>query len=86
MRLIDADALIAEMHNVILKDGEDRSTFYEAIQRQPAIDAVPVVRCKDCTYYEPDENGGNYGGCSFTYSLMPKDGYCSDGRKLKKRC
>ena len=38
MRLIDADALIAEMHNVILEDGEDRRTFYEVIQRQPAIE------------------------------------------------
>lgn len=42
MRLIDADALIREMHNVILEDGEDRRTFYEVIQRQPTIDAVPA--------------------------------------------
>lgn len=38
MRLIDADALIAEMHNVILEDGEDRRTFYEVIERQPTIE------------------------------------------------
>lgn len=38
MRLIDADALIAEMHNIILEDGEDRRTFYEAIERQPTIE------------------------------------------------
>lgn len=50
MRLIDAGALIAEMHNVILEDGEDRRTFYEVIERQPTIDAVPVVRCKDCKW------------------------------------
>ena len=37
-RLIYADALIAEMHNVILKDGEDRKTFYEVIERQPTIE------------------------------------------------
>lgn len=37
-RLIDADALIAEMHNVILEDGEDRRTFYEVIERQPTIE------------------------------------------------
>ncbi len=38
MRLIDADALIAEMHNVILEDGEDRRTFYAVIERQPTIE------------------------------------------------
>jgi hypothetical protein len=38
MRLINANALIAEMHNVILEDGEDRRTFYEVIERQPTIE------------------------------------------------
>lgn len=38
MRPIDADALIAEMHNVTLEDGEDRRTFYEVIERQPTIE------------------------------------------------
>ena len=37
MRLIDADALIAEMHNIILEDGEDRRIFYEVIERQPTV-------------------------------------------------
>lgn len=36
--MIDANALIAEMHNVILEDGEDRRTFYEVIERQPTIE------------------------------------------------
>lgn len=38
MRLINANALIAEMHNVILEDGEDRRIFYEVIERQPTIE------------------------------------------------
>lgn len=38
MRLVDANALIAEMHNIILEDGEDRRTFYEVIERQPTIE------------------------------------------------
>lgn len=36
--MIDADALIGEMHNIILEDGEDRRTFYEVIERQPTIE------------------------------------------------
>ena len=38
MRLIHANALMAEMHNVILEDGEDRRIFYEVIERQPTIE------------------------------------------------
>ena len=38
MRLIDGNALIAEMHNVILEDGEDRRVIYEVIERQPTIE------------------------------------------------
>lgn len=40
MRLIDAEVLIAELHNVTLEDGEDRRIFYESIERQPTIDAL----------------------------------------------
>lgn len=36
-RLFDADALMREMHNVILEDGEDRRIFYSVIERQPTI-------------------------------------------------
>lgn len=36
-RLIDADALMKEMHNIILEDGEDRRIFYSVIERQPTI-------------------------------------------------
>ena len=38
MRTIDADALMAEMHNVTLEDGDDRRIFYEVIERQPIIE------------------------------------------------
>ena len=42
MRLIDADAL-GELvsHGVV---------HYEDLMAQPTVDAVPVVRCKDCKW------------------------------------
>ena len=51
MRLIDADAMYAEW----LGDGEneyvyDTNAVLESIDEQPTVDAVPVVRCKDCKY------------------------------------
>ena len=47
MRLIDANALIGEMHNVILEDGEDRRIFYEVIERQPTIEEPQWIPCSE---------------------------------------
>ena len=71
MRLIDANALIAEMHNVILEDGEDRRTFYEVIERQPTIEQPEIIRCRECRY--------KYGSdCdNFAGVLVEDDYFCS---------
>lgn len=53
-RLIDADALIAEMHNVILEDGEDRKIFYEVIERQPTIE--PERKNGEWMEFDSDED------------------------------
>jgi hypothetical protein len=50
-RLIDADALREQW---LCLEGNDfkASDFVYSIDEQPTIDAVPVIRCKDCRYYE----------------------------------
>ena len=63
MRLIDLDALIYAWC-----DGcdapekgmcnDDMCEFAEIVKKFPTIDAVPVVRCKDCKYYDYRENAG----------------------------
>ena len=92
MRLIDADALQA-LFNVVstslLGDAElCKDTEYmvrafimttEMIQDAPTIDAVPVVRCKDCKYYKPDEYEF---GCECDSGLVyvkANDDFCSYG-------
>ena len=45
MRLIDADALIDE-----LGISDEDIIFEGMLEDAPTIDAVPVVRCKDCVY------------------------------------
>ena len=52
MRLIDADALI----EFIVEEAQDLRTLStktvgQAISKTPTVDAVPVIRCKDCKYY-----------------------------------
>ena len=58
MRLIDADALIDEIKHTLWDwesvDGIKSSTVLKQtisdINNMPTVDAVEVVRCKDCKY------------------------------------
>ena len=52
MRLIDADALFAEFENVDWYNNADRDEIAERLVLQaPTIDAVEVVRCRECKYW-----------------------------------
>ena len=60
-RLIDADALMDVIreheYRLATKQGSiDYGMFtlgiQQAVDEQPTVDAVPVVRCKDCKHYE----------------------------------
>ena len=49
MRLIDANAVIMD----ILSAGKiGKLTCIDLIKHSKTIDAVPVVRCKDCRYFK----------------------------------
>ena len=57
MRLIKADALIAQFHKDAmrlggLEDPWDLSAIETEIESAPTIDAVPVVRCSECVLSE----------------------------------
>lgn len=54
MRLIDADAFLKR--NEVYADCEFlhpmyQNTLREIVDDEPTIDAVEVVRCKDCIHY-----------------------------------
>lgn len=55
MRLIDAD----KIRYRDMSDGRVPAgvwyTFMDDIQKQPTVDAIPVIRCKDCKWYEMGE-------------------------------
>ena len=50
MRLIDADALQAEL----LRMGFFPAMVKAAIRRTPTVDAVEVVRCRDCKHWHEE--------------------------------
>ena len=80
MRLIDADALYIEIMDRGI-DGlqlDDYSEIQQVVADAPTVDAVPVVRCKDCLY--GSENGficGNVHGLQYAFP----NAFCSNGTK-----
>lgn len=48
------------------------------IRRLPAIDAVPVVRCKNCRHWGTDYGGEteNIKVCEYANYMVGKNGYC----------
>ena len=84
-KLIDRDVLVAHLERMMQARQIDRlpkSGYAKAIEDVagcPTVDAVPVVRCKDCVHGDPDENGWYV--CRCTGAGFPGDGYCSDGER-----
>lgn len=88
-RLIDAEALRT---SAIKATGNDDFAFdncypywqfSKCIKEAPTIDAVPVVRCKDCAHYE-DEKHKIFQNCIRNGRLTPMlpDDYCSYGARM----
>lgn len=57
MRLIDGDKLLNKRFLNGIIDGNELLVSYtdvvNAIRQSPTVDAVEVVRCKDCKYFQP---------------------------------
>ena len=57
----------------------------QKLECQPSVDAVEVVRCKDCQWYAPN-NKGYWFGCAFDITCKedePKpDDFCPYGEKM----
>ena len=45
----------------------------------PTVDAVPVVRCKDCVYAEKGQTTDGRVWCLYFDSVMNDTGFCSNG-------
>ena len=96
MRLIDADVL----QNILLTIataleheygslGGAVSGCMKHIDNAPTIDAIPVVRCRDCQHWKPTgSKAGNsfsdmeyIGSCEFTNYCRRESDFCSYGKR-----
>ena len=81
MRLIDADAFLERMSHT------DRffGVVYD-INDAPTVDAVPVVRCRECKYAKNAKvNKKGYRICPASHMEIVDDDYCSYGEREEKK-
>lgn len=73
MRLIDADDAPLYLNK----------TGVEQIKKMPTVDAVAVVRCKDCKHWKKDVPywTGNVRHCLYANWLVGGSGYCVYGER-----
>lgn len=90
-RYIDADALMDALN--VFKDRKNGNEHFmygietakELLGIQPALDAVPVVRCRDCKYWNRFTRvtlkDGRKGLCEYPGHIMAArdDFFCADG-------
>lgn len=86
MRLIDAERLKKDVEDFQdcyngFSDTYDKAFIIGAIDEQPTIDAVEVVRCKDCRHWSNGDD--TYGICYRCPNTrqMRYDDYCSYGER-----
>ena len=84
MRLIDADELKMNMFAYAPPEMIwDHGDIDHKINEMPTIDAVPVVRCKDCKYLkEAKINNKGFRICKESGMEITGDGFCSYAEKM----
>ena len=84
VRLIDANALPMYKVKIVHSFGivEGSVVFPDDIQKAPTIDAVPVVRCRECnnTKWWPTPKDTIF--CDKWGEWMPCNGFCHMGAKM----
>lgn len=78
VRLIDVNAAISAFADM----GQDIDTHdvIDLLKEQPTVDAVPVVRCKDCQWF--DANDDYYDSyCDKNGISVEEDFFCADGER-----
>jgi hypothetical protein len=95
MRLIDADALNDSMyHEAFETDSKLQKwdsgcwirykMFENHLDNAPTIDAVPVVRCRECIYRQKAKvNRKGFLICPASGMEITDDDYCSYGAKME---
>lgn len=88
-RLIDADALKERIRRFLsIKSLDDllpeEKAIVQHIDRMPPVDAVPVVRCRDCLYWQKSSLFRGHTVCRYVLDcsvVRREDDFCSRGER-----
>lgn len=83
MRTIYAEAL-KRLVDEEWFDCQEKSSFFDEIDRTPTIDAVPVIRCKDCKWWVERHPRLGIPWCRQTHLDREADGYCEMGKRREE--
>ena len=79
MRLIDADETYKVLTDYYHQRTEiQHEALKKALSKVLTVDAVEVVRCKDCRWYE---NDGYHTNCQIMRFCVEAEDYCSRGER-----
>lgn len=84
-RYIDADKIIYSWQ--IDPDGQEHDgvTLQSIINKMPSIDAVQVIRCKDCKQCRKTILFGHFATvCDYWIKLTDDDGYCNNAERKEE--
>ena len=85
MRPIDGDLLMKTVFNdVVLVDGEVKGVgliLAETVDKAPTIDAVPVVRCRECKHCDPENYHCDHPMGTAAPLRRKPDDFCSYGER-----
>lgn len=84
-RMIDADTLRSNIDCCDIETYNDKLTIIEQINEAPTVDAVEVVRCKDCKHWNSETGFCNMNSHFSMYGLdwdmFNDDDFCSYGER-----
>ena len=82
MRLIDLDSDYIQ-ETLYRRAFKTRQDIEEWLNFAPTIDAVPVVRCKECKHWRKDFAGCTefVGRCDYANYMIGENGYCLYGER-----
>ena len=80
-RLIDANALMKNIGKIPQLRGITYGRMKKAVEETPTIDAVPVVRCRECKYARPLVQE-EWVECIMWFRGSLVDGFCHMGAMM----
>ena len=80
-RLIDANALMKNIGKIPQLRGITYGRMKKAVEEAPTIDAVEVVRCRECIHHVRTKSNLGFSWCGKFGNVMRDSDFCSWGER-----